>query len=93
MTVIVVERATAALRGELTRWLLEVKAGVFVGTVTARVREKLWERTCLKNGGGSLVIYRARNEQGFAVKSYGDTSRMIIENEGLQLVRKPLEKA
>lgn len=92
MTVIIVERASSALRGQLTRWMLEVRAGVFVGTLSARVREKLWELTCLRNPkGGSLMIYRTRGEQGFAIATHGDTSRSIFENEGLLLVRRPLE--
>lgn len=92
MTVIVLERATPGLRGQLTRWLLEVRAGVFVGTISARVREKLWRLVRTKNAtGGSVMIYRARNEQGFCVESHGDTSRSVIDIEGLLLVRKPLE--
>lgn len=91
---IIVERASASLRGQLTRWLLEVKAGVFVGTVSKRVREKLWEVVCGRNSkGGSLMVYRARNEQGFILETDGDPSREIFENEGLLLVRRPLEKA
>lgn len=94
MTVVIVERATPGLRGQLTRWMLEVRAGVFVGTLSARVRDKLWALTCAKNPkGGSLLIYRARNEQGFVVEAHGDTSRSIIDIEGLQLVRRPLEGA
>lgn len=94
MIVIIVERASASLRGQLTRWLLEVKAGVFVGTVSKRVREKLWEVVCGRNSkGGSLIVYRARNEQGFTLETDGDPSREIFENEGLLLVRRPLEKA
>ena len=94
MIVIVMERASASLRGQLTRWLLEVKAGVFVGTVSKRVREKLWEVVCARNSrGGSIIIYRARNEQGFVVETHGDPSREIFENECLLLVRRPLEKA
>ena len=94
MIVIIVERASASLRGQLTRWLLEVQAGVFVGKVTRRVREKLWEVVCGRNTkGGSLIVYPARNEQGFVVETNGDPSREIFENEGLLLVRRPLEKA
>ena len=92
MTIIIVERATPGLRGQLSRWMLEVRAGVFVGTLSSRVRQKLWELTCAKNAkGGSLLIYRARNEQGFSVESHGDTSRSVIDIDGLQLVQRPLE--
>lgn len=94
MTVIVVERATSGLRGQLTRWMLEVRAGVFVGTLSARVRQKLWALICARNPkGGSLLVYRAPNEQGFVVVTHGDTSRSILDIDGLQLVRRPLEGA
>ena len=93
MTVIIVERATPGLRGQLTRWFLEVRAGVFGGTVSARVREKLWKLTKARSrNAGALLVYRARSEQGFAFESHGDTSRSIFDNEGLLLVRRPLEK-
>jgi hypothetical protein len=37
------------------------------------------------------LIYRAQNEQGFVVETHGDTTRSILDNEGLLLVRRPLE--
>jgi len=42
MVVMILERVPASLRGELTRWLLELRAGVFVGTLKPVVRRKLW---------------------------------------------------
>lgn len=90
MIVIIVERATPGLRGQLTRWMLEVRAGVFVGTLSTRVRDKLWALVKARNPkGGSLLITQARNEQGFAVETHGDTSRQVLDIEGLWLVRKP----
>lgn len=94
MTVIVLERATPGLRGQLTRWMLEVRAGVFVGTLSARVRDKLWTLTQARNpAGGSLLVYRANNEQGFIAETHGDTSRSIFDMEGLLVVWRPLEGA
>ncbi len=93
MTVIIVERAKPGLRGQLTRWMLEVQAGVFVGTLSSRVRSRLWATVCAKNRGGSLLLYRSNNEQGFSFETHGDTSRSIIDMEGLLLVRRPLEGA
>lgn len=87
MTVLIVECACVGLRGALTRWMLEVHAGVFVGTLSARVRERLWGKVCAsKKAGGCILISRARNEQGFAVATHGDPRRSIIDIEGLQLV-------
>lgn len=90
MIVLIVECAPASLRGELTRWLLEPKAGVFVGTVSALVRQKLWEKTCQNvKGGACMMIWRTNNEQGFKIECWGETSRFIQNWEGLQLVKKP----
>ena len=41
MLVIVTEAAPPRLRGFLARWLLEVRAGVYVGSYSVRVRERL----------------------------------------------------
>jgi CRISPR-associated protein Cas2 len=88
MEVLILERVPQALRGELTRWLLEPKAGVFVGRVSAMVRDKLWEKACQHaNGGGCMMIHTGDNEQGFRIHSWGETARTIEDFEGLFLVR------
>lgn len=46
MVIMILERVPRSLRGELTRWMLEPKTGVFIGTISAMVRDKLWERVC-----------------------------------------------
>lgn len=52
MVVLIVERVPASLRGALTRWMIEPKAGVFVGSVSAMVRERLWLKVCAALKGG-----------------------------------------
>ncbi len=97
MVIVVVERVPVKLRGELSRWLLEPRAGVFVGTISALVRDKLWTLVCeacdsARSPGrkpGALLVYRARTEQGFIIRSHGDPSRHIVDYEGLTLVRVP----
>jgi CRISPR-associated protein Cas2 len=91
LTVIILESAKPSVRGQLTRWMLEVRAGVFVGTLSARVREKLWTlvRTRTPHGAGCVLIARAPNEQGFVVETHGDTSRQVFDIDGLLLVAKP----
>jgi len=90
MVVLVVEKATSAVRGELSRWLIEPKAGVFVGNVSAMVRDKLWEKVMggIERGktAGALLLHSAQNEQGFSVRVYGETKRDIRDWEGLTLV-------
>ncbi len=88
MTVMVLERVPAGVRGELTRWMLEPKTGVFVGEPSGLVREKLWAQVGAKLGGGAaLLIYSSDAEQGFVMESYGDTSRRLVDFEGLWLVQ------
>ena len=88
MTVIVLERVPASLRGELTRWMLELRAGVFVGKVSALVREKLWEQVCdgMRAGAGTLV-YNSDAEQGFTMRYCGETARTIVDFDGMELIR------
>jgi CRISPR-associated protein Cas2 len=90
MMVIILKKAPARLRGELTRWLIEPRPGFFVGHVSALVRDKLWEKCCEKEiVGGVLQIWSTNNEQHFAMRAFGKTERSIVELEGLQLIRVP----
>jgi len=87
MVVIVVEAAPRGLRGLLTRWLIEPRAGVYVGTVSARVRELLWMEVKKYVGeGNAVMVRRANNEQGFVVTTHGDNPRTVVDRDGLQLI-------
>ena len=41
------------VRGALTRWLTEPAPGLYVGTVSARVREGLWSAVAVSVGDGA----------------------------------------
>jgi CRISPR-associated protein Cas2 len=87
MTVIVLEKVPVALRGELTRWLIEVAAGVYIGTLSKLVRDLLWEKVIEKSKKGRCILaYRTNNEQGFAIVMHGDSQRSVVDMEGLYLV-------
>lgn len=90
MDVMVLERVPVSLRGELTRWMLEPKSGVFVGRLSAMVRDRLWDLACerMKEGAG-ILIYTTDNEQGYAIRSWGATSRLVRDFEGLSLITIP----
>jgi CRISPR-associated protein Cas2 len=92
MVVIFLERVTPGLRGLLTRWFLEPQAGVFVGDVSALVRERVWEETCRRmRDGGGMLIYSTNNEQGFDVRYWGMTNRQVRDFDGLRLICQPVE--
>lgn len=87
MTVIVLESVPIGLRGVLTRWLLEVSSGVFVGNISALVRDLLWEKVTENSKGGRCVLlHRTNNEQGFAIRMHDHEERQIVDMEGLQLI-------
>jgi CRISPR-associated protein Cas2 len=90
MIVMILSKVPVSLRGELTRWLLEPHPGVFVGHVNAMVRDRLWDKCCASKRAGNVVqIWSTNNEQHFQMRACGDTSRQIVDYDGLQLIRLP----
>jgi CRISPR-associated protein Cas2 len=90
MVVFILETVPIGLRGELSRWLLELKAGVFVGNVSSRVREELWKKVCQDSKGGPCIIaWTYPSEQGFKIEFWGGPTRVPTLWEGLQLLTKP----
>lgn len=88
MIVMVLEKVSQALRGELTRWLIEVKTGVYIGHVTAMVRDRLWEKCIQSSGSGSVFqAWTTNNEQHFTMRMDGNPHREIVDWEGIQLIR------
>lgn len=93
MTVIVLTTCPAGLRGLLTRWLLEISPGVFVGNPSARIRELLWEEVKQYAAQGrALLTYSADTEQGFAFETH-DHKWHPVDHEGLTLIRRPSSNA
>jgi len=88
MVVVIVESVSAGLRGLLTRWFVEPRAGVYVGTVSSRVRELVWaEVTKTGSDGSAVLIHRSSNEQGFKIRTHGEHRRELVDMDGLQLIR------
>ena len=87
MLVIVVENAPPRLRGRLAVWLLEVRAGVYVGTYGRRVREMLWAQVCayIEEGNG-VIAWAAPNDAGFEFDTCGVNRRVPVDLDGYRLV-------
>lgn len=93
MIVLIVTAVKPGLRGELTRWLIEPQAGVFVGSLPARVRDRLWEKVEQEVSEGSAVLlHTTRTEQGFSMRCHGDRRRRPVDYEGLTLIQQRLER-
>ncbi|GHJ35399.1 type I-E CRISPR-associated endoribonuclease Cas2e [Streptomyces sp. TS71-3] len=89
MTVIVLTNCPAGLRGFLTRWLLEISAGVFVGNPSARIRDTLWEEVQQYAGQGrALLAHTTNNEQGFTFRTH-DHAWHPTDHEGITLIHRP----
>jgi CRISPR-associated protein Cas2 len=75
------------LRGRLAVWLLEVRAGVYVGNYSAKVREHIWRDVEAGIGEGNAVIaWRTNNEAGFEFITLGVNRRVPVELDGVKLV-------
>ncbi|PZW44781.1 CRISPR-associated protein Cas2 [Humitalea rosea] len=87
MLVIVVENAPPRLRGRLAVWLLEVRAGVYIGDYGRRVREMIWGEVCgYIEDGNAVLAWSAPNEVGFHFDTCGKNRRVPIDLDGLRLV-------
>lgn len=88
MLVIVLENAPPRLRGRLAIWLLEVRAGVYVGNYSRRVREQIWAQ--VEEGiehGNAVLMWRSTAEAGFEFLTLGENRRMQVDFDGVQLVK------
>ncbi len=87
MLTVVTENVPPRLRGRLAIWLLEVRAGVYVGNVSKRIREMIWEQITEFAEEGNIVMAWATNtESGFDFQTFGENRRIPVEYEGLRLV-------
>ncbi|MEM9665496.1 MAG: type I-E CRISPR-associated endoribonuclease Cas2e [Bacteroidota bacterium] len=92
MTLLILERVRPSVRGDLSRWMIEVKAGVFIGRISALVRDNLWDR-CLKlaedDEGTVLQCWSTNNEQGFDLRVHNPKGRFPVQVEDIWLVMVP----
>ncbi len=87
MLVIVLENAPPRLRGRLAIWLLEIRAGVYVGNYSKKIREHIWEQ--VRDGiedGNAVMAWRSNTEAGFEFDTLGANRRMPVDLDGVRLV-------
>lgn len=83
------ENSKPSQRGEISRLAIEIKPGVFVSTINARVRNKIWERICSKWNLDAIMIHSAATEQGYKIRTHGDPERELVDFDGICLLSKP----
>ncbi|MFJ4652107.1 type I-E CRISPR-associated endoribonuclease Cas2e [Nocardia sp. NPDC088792] len=89
MVVLVLSACPAGLRGHMTRWLLEISPGVFVGVLPTRVRDLAWQRVVeLSKDGRAIMIYSTRSEQRLAFKVHRHEWEPV-DIDGIHLMHRP----
>ncbi|MEU3203631.1 type I-E CRISPR-associated endoribonuclease Cas2e [Streptomyces cyaneofuscatus] len=87
MTILSTTAVPDHVRGALTRWMTEPAPGLYVGTLSARVRDELWRVVGASIGrGAAVLIHPESNEQGYALRTVGERRRIPVDFDGLTLV-------
>ncbi len=87
MIMVVTENVPPRLRGRLAIWLLQVRAGVYIGNVSKRVREMIWEQCEHFIDDGNIVMgWQTNTESGYDFQTLGENRRIPVELDGLRLV-------
>lgn len=71
----------------LAKWLLEIRAGVYVGDYSQKVRSMLWEKVEINATlGNAIMAWSTNNEAGYEFLTCGDNRRIPIDVDEMTLV-------
>ena len=88
MLVIAVNNAPPRLRGRLAVWLLELRAGVYIGNYSRRTREMIWGQVKSEIGDGDgIIAWAARTMQATISTRAGTIDAFPWTLDGLKLVQ------
>ena len=76
-------------------WLVEIRAGVYVGNYSRRTREMIWEQVqSLIEDGDAIIAWAAANDAGYDFDTCGTNRRIPTDVDGMKVVRfRPLQEA
>ncbi|GJL83256.1 MAG: type I-E CRISPR-associated endoribonuclease Cas2 [marine bacterium B5-7] len=87
MLVIATENVPPRLRGRLGVWLVEIRAGVYVGNPSARLKDFIWQQVEEGLDQGNVVMaWNTNTESGYDFKTLGENRREPVDFDGLRLV-------
>ena len=89
MWVIDLENPPPKLRGVLSRWGVEVRAGLYVGSASGKMRDAIWALVVSTSTSltSAVMVYDARGPQGFEARTHGPNRRRIVDVDGLWLAQ------
>lgn len=92
MVIFILTDCPPKVKGDLSKWLFEINTGVYVGRVSARVREEIWSRICASvRHGQATMVYGASGEQKMEFRVH-NTTWEIVDYDGIKLMRRPLPR-
>lgn len=86
MVLIDLDGAKPLLVGTLTRRLIEIRPGVFVGSMSARSIEQTWGLVVESKPKSAMLVKSGTNELGLDIKTIGSHRYEKCENHGISLV-------
>ncbi len=85
--VIVVENVPDRLRGRLAVWMLEIRAGVYIGDYSNKTQKMVWET--IEKGienGNAVMSWDIPNEPGYDFLTVGSNRRVPVDYCGLKMI-------
>ena len=89
MVIISVEHAEPKIEGYLTRHMLKIRPGIFVGRLSKTRRDCLWEHIIDEQPDiDSVMCYDMANKT-ISIQTHGNPTRKVIDVDGIQLLAYP----
>jgi len=89
MWVVDLENAPERLRGTLSRWSVELRAGLYVGATSAKVRDAVWElvKSLATYETSAVMVFSSTGPQGFEARTLGVNRRELVDVDGMWLAK------
>lgn len=87
MLVMVLDAVPVGVRGELSRWLTPISATVFVGRVSAEIRESLWTLANTHAETGNIIqVWARKGEPGYDIRLRNANAAHRIDLDGIPMI-------
>ena len=89
IVMVVLSDCPAKLRGDMTKWFIEINTGVYVGNMNARIRDELWDRITENIGHGhATMVFNTTGEQHLDFRVHNSYWEPV-DFDGIKLMRRP----
>lgn len=94
MRVLVLQHAKENIRGQISRYMQEIRPFVFVGDIGKKVADGVWDMVCEQEGVDAVFVEPCKGEQSYSVRTFNnpDYEPVLFDNILLFGRRKNIEK-